>query len=141
MSPGGNPIPGLVKSGGGDLVSSLLEPFSYSYSIPCDPAVKDFFFEYTNFAQNLSGGTFRMENLASVSCTNSRNSNAVPGDYDTVTFAGYGTWSRDTANGRHLATVQVSNPPDLPPYVSIQIDGSLISNVHLKPPEDTNPVQ
>jgi hypothetical protein len=80
-----------------------------------------------------------MENLASVTCTNSLGSNSVPGDFDTVTFAGYGTWSRDTANGRHIVTVQISNPPDLPAYVTIQIDGATISAVHLKPPEDTIP--
>ena len=140
MLPNRAPIPGLVKSGGADnLTSSLRETFSYSYYIPCDPSVRDFFFEYTNFAPNSHGGTLRMENLASVSCTNSLSSNAVPGDFDTITFAGYGTWSRDTANGRHIVTVQISDPPDLPAYVSIQIDGATISAVHLKPPEDTIP--
>jgi hypothetical protein len=54
------------------------------------------------------------------------------GSYDTVTFTGYGSWSKDADDGLHLATVQVSVAPDAP-YVSIQIDGGTLSNVNLKP--------
>ena len=71
-----------------------------------------------------------MENLASVMCFNSLTSRQPAGSYDTVTFTGYGTWSKD--DDRHLATVQISVAPDAP-YVAIQIDGNL-SNVNLKPP-------
>ena len=48
---------------------------------------------------------------------------------DTVTFTGFGIWSKD--NNPHLATVQISVAPDAP-FVAIQIDGNL-SNVDLKP--------
>jgi hypothetical protein len=73
-----------------------------------------------------------------VSCTNSKFSNSAPGDFDTISFVGYGTWSPDTTNGRHVVTVHISQQPDTPLYVSIQVDGTL-SKVHLKPSEDTIP--
>lgn len=132
--------PKVVKTGSGErLLSSVNQPFSYSYSINCDPSVPTGSFDYTNHYFDSSGGTFHMDSLSSVSCTNFKTSVAGPGDYDTVTFVGYGTWSRDLTNGRHLASVQVSNNPNLPLYVSIQIDGGLASKVHLKPPLPTVP--
>jgi hypothetical protein len=124
----------LAQNNGRILPQSFLlrfnEIFSYSYSIPCDAKGKNGSLEYTNNATGDNGGTFRMENLASVACLNSLTSRQSPGNYDTVTFAGYGTWSTD--DDRHLATVQISVAPDAP-YVAIQIDGNL-SNVNLKPP-------
>lgn len=123
--------PTSVMSGSGtNIVSSFNETFSYSYSIPCDPKVKAASFQYTNNATGTNGGTFKLENLASVTCINSLTSREPAGNYDTVTFTGYGTWSKD--DDRHLATVQISVAPDAP-YLGIQIDGNL-SNVNLKPP-------
>jgi len=132
--------PRALKSGSAEnLVSSFHERFSYSYSISCDPSVKSGQFDYTNFASTTSGGTFHLENISAVSCTNSKNSKAATGDYDTISFTGYGTWSRDPVDGnRHVVSVHVSNPPDTPPYVSIQVDG-VVSKVHTKPPQDTIP--
>lgn len=80
-----------------------------------------------------------MENISSVNCSNSKFSTTPAGDFDTVTFAGYGTWSRDAANGRHLVTFQESKQPGLPLYVTILIDGGLISKTHTKPPFFTTP--
>jgi len=123
--------PTSVMSGSGTNVrSSFNEIFSYSYSIPCNAAGKTGSFEYTNTATGKNGGTFKLENLASVMCINSLTSRQPLGNYDTVTFTGVGTWSKD--DDRHLATVQISVAPDAP-YVAIQIDGTL-SNVDLKPP-------
>ena len=62
-------------------------------------------------------------------------SKAAVGDYDTITIVGYGTWSRDQANGRHVVTLQEMSAPDHPFYLSVQIDGGLLSNTHLKPPQ------
>ena len=66
-------------------------------------------------------------------------STAGPGDYDTITFAGYGTWNHDVTNGRHLVTFQESKQAGIPDYVTILIDGGLISKTHLKPPVFTTP--
>lgn len=63
---------------------------------------------------------------------NSQNSNAAIGDADTVSFTAFGSWSKD--QDLHVATVQISTAPD-EPYVSIQIDGGLTSNVNTRPPE------
>ena len=130
----------IVKTGSADrLNSSLDEPFSYTYSISCDPAAGTGTFDMTNFSSAASGGSFHMENISSVNCSNSKFSTTPAGDFDTVTFAGYGTWSRDAANGRHLVTFQESKQPGLPLYVTILIDGGLISKTHTKPPFFTTP--
>ena len=123
--------PTSVMSGSGTNVRSTFnETFSYNYSVPCDAVGKTGTFVYTNNATGKNGGTFTLENLASVMCINSLTSRQPVGNYDTVTFTGYGKWSKD--DDRHLATVQISVAPDAP-YLGIQIDGNL-SNVDLKPP-------
>jgi hypothetical protein len=126
---------GLMSGSEGDVLGSFGDRFSYSYSIPCDPSGEPAFFEYTNFNPT-RGGTFKMENLASVTCTHSPSSNLPPGIYDTVAFTGFGTWSED--GDRHVATVQISTAPDAP-YVTILIDGGTLSNVNTKPIEDPVP--
>lgn len=131
---------GIMSGSAERLTSSFREPFSYSYSVPCDPGFgAGGQMDYTNFGQSTSGGSFHMEQLAYVSCTNSKFSNSPPGTYDTISFGGYGTWSRDVNDGRHIITVHASRQPGTPFYISIQVDGGLISKVHLKPPEDTIP--
>ncbi len=126
--------PTALKTGSAtNVLSSFNERFNYSYSIPCNPAGQTFAFEYTNQAQS---GTFKMDNLSSVSCVNSRNSRMAAGDADIVSFTGYGTWSKDS--DVHAVNVQVSNAPG-EAYVSIQVDGGLISKVHTKPPIETIP--
>lgn len=123
-----------VKTGSeSDVLSSTGDRFSYSYSIPCDPAAGGASFEYTN---TTGGGTFRMQSLASVRCLNSRGSTSAPGDSDTVTFTGFGSWSAD--DQPHVATVQISTSPEFP-YVSIMIDGGLVSNVDTRPAEEPIP--
>jgi hypothetical protein len=118
-----------VMSGGDRLMASIGQEFSYNYSIPCDPVGRPSFFEYTNF-DSAEGGTFRMYSLAAVNCSNSRGSTLPAGQYDTVTFSGFGSWSRD--EDPHLVTVQIAAAEDVP-YVSILIDGGLISGVNTKP--------
>ena len=54
----------------------------------------------------------------------------VGGDYDIISFTGYGDWSKDS--DVHTVNVQVSEAPG-EPYVRIQIDGGTISKVHTKP--------
>ena len=71
-----------------------------------------------------------MGSLAWVSFSNSSRA-CPPGEADTVTFTGVGMWSQDTSRP-HVASVQVSTAPDAP-YVSILIDGGLMSNVNTKP--------
>ena len=119
----------VVMSDSGGAVSSTGEAFSYSYSIPCDPVGRDASFSYTNQSSQ-EGGTFEMYSLAAVSCINSRGSQLPDGQYDTVTFTAFGSWSSDA--DPHLATVQFSTAPQAP-YISIIIDGGITSNVNTKP--------
>jgi hypothetical protein len=128
--------PSVLKSGQINEVSSFGDAVSFSYSISCDPANKNFSFDFTNPANATRGGTFHMKALASVSCTNSRGSAAGPGDADVLTFSGFGSWSKDSDT--HLATVQISTSPGSR-YWSVQIDGGLLSNANIKPPNETEP--
>jgi len=69
-----------------------------------------------------------------VSCTNARGSTAAPGDSDLVTFAGYGTWSKDS--DRHLLTVQVNKSTN---YFIVQVDGGSVSNADSILKTETSP--
>jgi hypothetical protein len=120
----------VVLSDSGRTTASTGVEFSYNYSIPCDPVGKTAFFEYTNFDSGEDGGAFAMYRLASVTCTKSRGSQLPEGEYDTVTFTGFGSWSKD--GDPHLATVQFSQSPTQP-YITIQIDGGFTSNVNTRP--------
>ncbi len=121
--------PGPRGKSGGErgVVASNGERFSYNYSIPGYSAGQPASFEYVN---ETSGGTFRMGSLVWVSFS-SAHRDCGPDECDVVTFTGIGLWSHDTQRP-HLATVQISTAPGMP-YVCIQIDGGLVSNVNTKP--------
>jgi hypothetical protein len=122
-----------TQIGNSNAVSSLGEKFSYSYSIPCNPAqAANASFTYTNSGSSSFAGTFTLNNPASVRCFNSRGSTLPPGSYDTVSFSGFGSWSADKTNGLHLVNFQVSTAPTAP-YVHILIDGGLASQANTKP--------
>ncbi len=120
----------LMTGGRTGVVSSHADTFNYAYSIPCAPEGESASFTYTN-NNATTGGTFVMQNMVAVNCTNSKLSTAFSGNYDAVAFAGFGSWSKDTS--LHIATVQVVNSPGVAPYISIQIDGGQISNADLQP--------
>jgi hypothetical protein len=54
------------------------------------------------------------------------------GEYDTVTFTGFGVWSKDGVDSIQQAAVQISTSP-VAPYVGIQIGSGYVSNVDTKP--------
>ncbi|MEZ5400222.1 MAG: hypothetical protein R2729_11180 [Bryobacteraceae bacterium] len=127
------PTPGGQMNGGfTGATSSFGDTISISYSIPCTGEGVSRF-EFTNGANATRGGTFRMQNLAFVSCFNSRRSTLAAGSFDSINFTGYGTWSKD--DEIHLATVHVSQAEG-ESYWSVQIDGGLVSNANNKPPQD-----
>jgi hypothetical protein len=129
----GGEFSGTGKRGSADsVIASNGNRFSYGYAIPSTPQQGKAVFEYTNHTQ---GGTFCMLVLAWASFTHSRGRPDPAGEADTVTFTGYGTWSKDLGKRLHVATVQVSTSRDFP-YVSIQIDGGMVSNVNTKPEVD-----
>lgn len=121
-----------VRGEGRQVLSSTGDEFSYKYSIPADPARDGVFFEYVDHGQD---GTFRLNTLSWVSFLHSLKSPAGAGKPDTVTFAGYGTWSRDGGRTPHAVTVQIAHPPGVP-YVSIQLGGGEIWNVNTKPADE-----
>lgn len=134
--------PRAVKSGSAaNVLTSVGDRISYNYSVPCDGKSARHSFEYTNTNTGPSGGTFKMLRLANVTCTNSRGSNAAPGDYDTVTMSGFGTWSKDSPATPRFGTFQVSTSPAYP-YVSIfvfqnpdQNGNVVLSSANTKPVE------
>jgi hypothetical protein len=113
--------------------ASTGEEFSYRYAIAADPAREAPVFEYTNHSQ--LEGTFRLTSLAWVSFVNGPGTTPRPGEYDTVTFSGFGLWSLDGGRRPHAVTAQISTAPQAP-YVSIQIDGGAVSNVNTKPTDE-----
>jgi hypothetical protein len=132
----------LVRLTGGasNVTSSLGDLFSYSYSFPCAPAGESFSFQYTNFNSGPSGGTFTMKRLASVKCFNTRTSTLPPGNYDTVSFSGFGTWSKDGPDDDpRFVSGQISISPQAP-YVGILVfqkpdsdDDVVLSSANTKP--------
>jgi hypothetical protein len=122
--------PHSIKEGGGqDLISSTAERFSYHYRIPSDPEHHKASFEYENHTQQ---GKFRMHSLAWVGFSNSGNRQRGSKEYDTVSFTGFGVWSKGDSQTVQQATVQVSTSSTRP-YVGIQIDSGNVSNVNTKP--------
>jgi len=135
-----------LTGGQTNLTSSLGDHFSYSYSFPCKPSGESFSFEYTNFNSGTSGGTFTMKRLAAVRCFNSRNSTLPPGDYDTVSFSGFGTWSKDGPDDApRFATGQISIAPGAS-YFGVMVfqdpdenDDVVLSSANTKPAEKPIP--
>jgi len=131
MDGGAPPPSGYVKQGGAsDVLAATDDRFSYRYAIPADPRRVPAVFEYTNHSQQ---GSFRLQGLTWVRFGNSRTARGARGEYEVVTFAGFGIWSKEGVEVLRPATVQISTAPEAP-YVGIQIDGGLISNVDTKPP-------
>jgi hypothetical protein len=103
-----------------------------------DPSKRPAQFEYVNHTQR---GSFRLHSLTWVGFGNSLASQALPGEYDTVTFTGFGVWSKDGVDSIEQASVQISTS-HVAPYVGIQIgSGWYVSNVDTKPdnPDDAQP--
>jgi hypothetical protein len=97
--------------------------------IPSDPRVHPATFEYENHTQR---GSFRLTSLTWVGFGNSLASPATAEEYDTVTFTGFGVWSKDGVDSLQQATVQISTSP-VAPYVGIQIGLGYITNADTKP--------
>ncbi|HSE19886.1 MAG TPA: hypothetical protein VLB46_22685 [Pyrinomonadaceae bacterium] len=120
-----------------NVLASTGERFSYSYKIPSTPASREFSFEYENHTQR---GKFRMHSLAWIGFADSGNSGSTSDEYDTVTFTGFGIWSKDGSNTMQQVTAQFCTSPQRP-YAAIQIDLGNVSNVNTKPPniDDARP--
>ena len=119
--------PKLNLKGAAKLRSSIGQDFSYTYSIPCSPGEGKASFEYINYSQ---GETFKLTDLVWVSCMRSPKNNSGS-DPDTVSFTGFGTWTKDPGK-LHSVAAQISNNVRRP-YVGIQINGGTTSNVNTKP--------
>ncbi len=88
-----------VMSDNQTFTSSIGDTFSYNFSVNCSPIGQPFRFVYNNSDSGPSGGTFTMEHLVSVSCSNSAVSTAAPGTYDMIAITGFGSWSKDPVVG------------------------------------------
>jgi len=121
----------FVKKGGKENIeASTGDMFSMKYEISNKPG-QQAYFEYTNHTQE---GTFTMHRLSWVNFSNSMTSAAKEGSHDTVTFTGFGAWSKDDTPIPRAASVQISTNRQTP-YISILIDAGFISNVNTKPKE------
>lgn len=123
------------KSGGArNVIASNGQNFSYSYAMPGYTSGRAAAFEYQN---ETTGGAFRMGSLVWVNFSNAGR-DCPPGECEVITFTAIGLWSQDTQRP-HIATVQICTSPSMP-YVSIQIDGGLVSNVNTKPSKAVYPI-
>jgi hypothetical protein len=140
-APDDTPGPGLVmKTGSYNVVTPTGDPVTMSYSVPCNANGQNGTFDYANTGSILRSGSFHMQNLIYVNCTNSPTSTAGPGDFDTITFAGIGLWSGDPQQlDPHVASVHVNPNTAQGPYFSVLIDGGYLSNADLKPPIEPVP--
>ena len=133
--------PTATKTGSAtSVLSSIGDRVTYNYSIPCNATNANATFTYTsdNASGNGSAGTFTLKTLSSVSCINSITSTATPGDYDTIQFAGFGTWSTDS--NPHLVNVQISTSPNYPLF-HVMVDGGTLSINANKPADCPGGVQ
>jgi hypothetical protein len=78
-----------------------------------------------------------MHSLAWVGFTNSQGSQDSGSRrsvaYDTLSFTCFGVWSKDGVETLVQASAQFSTSSERP-YVGIQIDSGIVSNVNTKPP-------
>lgn len=132
------PAGDYVKSGGErDVLSSTGERFSYNYTIPQDASKRGAVFEYENHSQQ---GKFRLHSLAWVGFGNAQTPGREGGkrrgrqDYDTVSFTGFGVWSKDGVETLLQVAAQFSTAQGRK-YVGIQVDSGNVSNVNTKPPD------
>ena len=91
-------------------------------------------------------GSFVSSPGDNITCTNSRNSAAGTGDYDTISFTGFGTWSKDAAFSLpRFASVSLSLAADAP-YTGILVfqnpdatTNVIMSSGNNKPPVTIKP--
>ena len=129
------PSPSGKCGGEQHVVASNGQRFSYAYAIPGIPAGKAASFTYVN---ETTGGAFKMTSLLWVSFANAKRSGTGRAESDIVTFTGLGLWNQDSPNP-HFVSAQISTAPDAP-YVSIQIDGGVLSNVNTRPASAVIPI-
>lgn len=149
---------GIISSGGTkeepkwiEEVSSIGQPFKYRFRVDFDKP--EVFFEYTKLHKKpknpdveiIGGGTFKLHHLSWISASNSPSSVAAAGKADTVSFCGFGSWKDSAAgsheNAGHQVAVHISTSK-VDPYVGIQVDAGITSNVNTKPKdiEESMPV-
>ena len=120
--------PSTWSGGSRQTTASNNADFSYRYSITSGPGESSFELEDIT-----AGGRFRMTRLVFVDVLNSRNSTAPLGHFDTLSFAGLGTWSEDPQGGLHTVAAQVCTSPTHP-YVTVLVDGGYTRNLNTRPP-------
>lgn len=130
----GNGSHGDVKTARADhVISSRGEEFSYRFHVSADPNHQSEF-EFENHTQN---GSFRMHSLTWVDSGSPSADNIT---FETVTFSGFGIWSKAGVERVVQGAVQLSTSPVVA-YLGIQIGtGGEIANVNLIRPMTAFPV-
>lgn len=124
----------VAKSGQADhAVSSRGEVFSFYFSLPGNRCGTEAVFRYENHTQQ---GSFRMHSLAWVDFGHSDAGDSV----DTVTFSGFGVWSKNGVELVTQAATQFFYSREIS-YAGIQVGlGGEISNVNFVIPATALPV-
>ena len=120
----------VIACGERRVIATTNEVFSYRFAIPARPSVNDAgSFEYTNHSDDDATFTSAFITSSAVFTADARSDGA---SRRVVNFTAVGYWSRDSMEGPHFATVEISGA-DSNRYVSIQIDGGHLSNVNTQP--------
>lgn len=93
-------------------------------------------FEYENLSQV---GKFHMHSLAWVGFANSNTGPANEHGFDTLSFTGFGVWSKAGVEQVEQVSVQVSTSPKAH-YIGIQVGLADVSNVNTAMPPDAFPL-
>jgi hypothetical protein len=128
-------IASAFKEGrGSHMRSSTGEDFSYYYRVASDPHNASAVFEYENHSQE---GNFHLHSLAWLDFSHSGTSSQQDDPYDTVSFSGFGIWSKNGVSTIQQVAVQVCSSSERS-YVGIQVANGDISNVNTKPADEQN---
>ncbi len=143
----GAPAKGTLSSGGSaddpewkKETSSINQEFEYRYHVDLESS--EVFFEYKNLDDDVAG-SFKLHQVSWISASSSPHSTSGPGEVDTVTFNGFGTWSPAGKKNKkkasessnidlHQVAVHISSST-VDPYVGIQVDAGKTSDVNTKP--------
>ena len=109
------------------VLSSTGELFSYRFAVNDNPQKRPVQFEYENHTQD---GKFRMHSLAWIGLGNSDTGSREP---DTLSFTGFGVWSKEGVERVVQASVQVSTSPAAE-WVGIQIAQADVSDADTRLP-------
>jgi hypothetical protein len=120
---------GTLEGTAQHITASSGDDVSLGYALSSDSSSGNAFFEYENHTQS---GKFLLHSLAWIDFCDSGTSLQDMSTCDTVSFSGFGVWSKDGVETIQQVAVQICTSAQKP-YVAIQVGNGDISNINTKP--------